>query len=47
MSDDNQLRDAVARLMRQLEIGGWVNSDGFQITNNVAFNDVKKLMQTK
>ena len=44
MSDDNQLRDAVARLLRQLEVNEWVNKEGHRITNNIAFLDVKRLL---
>ena len=45
MPDDTQLRDAVARLIRQLEMSEWTNSDGFNIRNNIAFQDVKKLLK--
>jgi hypothetical protein len=44
MAGDDQLRDAVARLVRQLEMGDWVNKDGLKIVNNIAFLDVKKLL---
>ena len=45
MPDDTQLRDAVARLIRQLEMGDFVNKDGHSIVNNIAFLDVKKLLE--
>jgi hypothetical protein len=44
MDPDTLLRDAVARLIRQLEINEWVNNEGHKITNNIAFQDVKKLL---
>jgi hypothetical protein len=44
MAGDDQLRDAVARLVRQLEMGDWVNKDGMKIVNNIAFLDVKTLL---
>ncbi len=44
MAGDDQLRDAVARLVRQLETGDWVNKDGMKIVNNIAFLDVKTLL---
>jgi hypothetical protein len=44
MASEDQLRDAVARLVRQLETGGWVNKDGMKIVNNIAFLDVKTLL---
>jgi hypothetical protein len=47
MPYDTQLRDAVARLIRQLEINEWVNKEGHKITSNIAFQDVKKLLQTQ
>jgi len=39
MPDDTQLRAAVARLIRQLEMNEWVSKDHA----NIAFMDVKKL----
>ena len=42
---DSQLRDAVARLIRQLEINVWKNEDGQKITDNVAFRDVKTILR--
>jgi hypothetical protein len=47
MSDDSQLRDAVARLIRQLELNEWVNREGHAIKNNIAFQDVKRLLKEK
>jgi hypothetical protein len=44
MSDDTQLRDAVARLIRQLEMNEWTNKEGHTIKTNIAFQDVKKLL---
>ena len=44
MPNDTQLRDAVARLVRQLEMNEWVNKEGHSIKNNIAFQDRKKLL---
>jgi hypothetical protein len=44
MDPDTRLHDAVARLIRQLEINEWVNREGHKINNNTAFQDVKKLL---
>ena len=41
---DSQLRDAVARLVRQLEISDWRNEEGKRITDNMAFRDVKTML---
>ncbi len=30
MAGDDQLRDAVARLVRQLETGDWASKDGYE-----------------
>lgn len=45
MSGDNPLRDAVARLIRQLEMNEWTNREGHNIKTNIAFQDVKKLLK--
>lgn len=45
MPDNSQLRDAVARLVRQLEIQTWTNSEGKKITDNIAFLDVKRIIR--
>jgi hypothetical protein len=42
--NDSQLRDAVARLIQQLETRGWTSTDGKEITQNVAFQDVKRIL---
>ena len=44
MADDSQFRDAVARLIRQLEMNEWTNREGHNIKTNLAFPDVKKLL---
>ena len=44
MPGDDQLRDAVARLVWQLETGDWVNKDGVKIVNTIAVLDVKTLL---
>lgn len=44
MANDSQLRDAVAKLMQQLETGSWINKDGKEITSNIAFLDVKTIL---
>ena len=41
---NSQLPDAVARLIRQLEINDWSNRDGQKIIDNVAFRDVKTIL---
>jgi hypothetical protein len=41
MPDDSQLRDAVAKLIRQLEMNEWVNREGHAIKNHIAILPVK------
>ena len=45
MPNDTQLRDAVARLVRQVELNTGTNTEGHSLGNNNAFLDVKKLME--
>ena len=45
MPNDSQLRDATARLIRQLEIYNWSNEEGRKITDNMAFRDVKTILR--
>lgn len=44
---ENQLRDALARLMRQLETREWTDAEGNKIADNAAFRDVKTILNSR
>ena len=44
MATEKELRQALQRLIHQLEIGHFVNKDGMKITDNYAFVEAKKVL---
>ncbi len=46
MATEKELRIALERLVRQLEIGQFANKEGMKITSNYAFVEAKRLLQT-
>ena len=46
MATEHELRIALERLVRQLEIGQFANQEGMKITSNYAFVEAKRLLET-
>ena len=45
MAREKDLRQALERLLRQLELGQFVNEKGEKIADNYAFVEAKKVLQ--
>jgi hypothetical protein len=45
MAREKDLRQALERLLRQLELGQFVNEKGEKITDNYAFVEAKNVLQ--
>ena len=46
MAREKDLRQALERLIRQLELGQFVNEKGVKITDNYAFVEAKKVLMS-
>ena len=45
MATEQHLREALERLIQQLELGQFVNEKGEKITDNYAFVEAKKVLK--
>jgi len=46
MAREKDLHQALERLIRQLELGQFVNKEGMKITDNYAFVEAKKVLKS-